>query len=211
MWHDQRHAAGPFRPVTHFTPWLVNYRSLLRWTEPMYIRPFHCTDIPELLTWFPTPAALAQWGSPARQFPLDEPQVAALLAETGGLRPARRIWAAEQDGVLVATTSVVMNWQQGVALLAMVGVAPSARGTGLAKPFLTEIIGMVFSDPAFARLELNVYTFNAAAIRTYERLGFVSEGVRRSAAKVEGERWDVAHYSLLRTEYVPLPGRGLRS
>ena len=44
------------------------------------------------------------------------------------------------------------------------------------------------------------------AIRTYQRLGFVPEGVRRASAVVVGERWDTAMMSLLRTE---LPGSRL--
>lgn len=112
------------------------------------------------------------------------------------------MWAGERQGVLAATASVLMNWQQGTALLSMVGVAPGARGYGLATPFVGQVVASVFQDPAFERLELNVYTFNAAAIRTYEALGFVREGVRRSLAKVGNERWDAAHYSLLRVEYL---------
>ncbi len=78
---------------------------------------------------------------------------------------------------------------------------PEARGLGLAAPFLTEVIATVFGGTVFERLELNVYTFNTAAIRTYKKLGFVCEGVWRSLAKMEGERWDAAHYSMIRSGY----------
>ena len=60
----------------------------------------------------------------------------------------------------------------------------------------------MFAEPVVERLELNVYTFNAAAIRTYEALGFVREGIRRSLAKVGEERWDAAHYAMLRADHV---------
>ena len=63
----------------------------------------------------------------------------------------------------------------------------------------------VFQDPAIERLELNVYTFNAAALRLYDALGFVREGVRRSTARVEGERWDAVHYSMLNAEHRGAP------
>lgn len=166
----------------------------------MELRPFSHADVPFLLAWFRTPAELVQWGGPARRFPLDEAQAAALLAETTGPHPARRIWAGNRHGALAAIASV-LDGRHGTALLTMVGIAPNARGQGLAAPFIGQVLRAVFQDPAVERLELNVYTFNAAAIRLYEALGFVREGVRRSLARVGEERWDAAHYSMLRAEY----------
>ncbi len=170
----------------------------------MDLRPFRQSDIPPLLTWFQTPAELVQWGGPARTFPLDEAQMLALLAETQGAHPARRIWAGDRRGTLAAIASVV-DGRQGTALLTMVGIAPAARGEGLAAPFIAQVLKAVFPDPAIERLELNVYTFNAAAIRLYDALGFVREGVRRSLARVGEERWDAVHYSMLRAEYRDVP------
>lgn len=170
----------------------------------MDLRPFHHADIPPLLAWFQTPAELVQWGGPARTFPLDEAQMGALLAETDGAHPARRIWAGDRHSALAAIASVV-DGRHGTALLTMVGIAPDARKQGLAASFIGQILKTVFQDPAIERLELNVYTFNAAAIRLYDALGFVREGVRRSLARVEGERWDAVHYSMLRAEYSGAP------
>lgn len=170
----------------------------------MEIRQFAQADILPLLAWFRTPAELVQWGGPARRFPLDEVQMTALLAETTGAHPARRIWAGDRHGTLAAIASVV-DGRQGTALLTMVGIAPAARGQGLAAAFIGQILNTVFQDPAIERLELNVYTFNAAAIRLYEALGFVREGIRRLLARVGEERWDAVHFSMLRAEYRDLP------
>ena len=170
----------------------------------MELRLFRHADIPPLLAWFQTPAELVQWGGPGRTFPLDEAQMLALLAETAGAHPARRIWAGDRHGALAAIASV-LDFRHGTALLTMVGIAPDARGQGLAAPFIGQILKAVFEDPAIDRLELNVYTFNAAALRLYDALGFVREGIRRSLARVGEERWDAAHYSMLRTEYRETP------
>lgn len=170
----------------------------------MELRPFRQADIPPLLTWFQTPAELIQWGGPGRRFPLDEAQMLAILAETDNAFPARRIWAGDRHGTLGAIASV-LDGRHGTALLTMVGVAPGARGQGLAAPFIRQVLSAVFQDPAIERLELNVYTFNAAALRLYDALGFVREGVRRSLARVGEERWDAAHYSMLRAEHRGAP------
>jgi RimJ/RimL family protein N-acetyltransferase len=70
----------------------------------------------------------------------------------------------------------------------------------MAVQLLQMIVQRVFALPGFERLELNVYTFNEAAIRTCEALGFVREGVRRSSVRVGTARWDTAMFALLRNE-----------
>jgi RimJ/RimL family protein N-acetyltransferase len=166
----------------------------------MHIRSLTRDDFCAIVTWFPDEAALVQWGGPDVTFPLDESQLDTAMAEGIGERPRRRLWIAELDASPVAHAQVVLDWRHGVARLARVCVAPTHRGSGLALPFLRRVIDATFAEPIFERLELNVYTFNAPAIRTYEKLGFIAEGVRRSSVRVGGERWDTAMFGLLRSE-----------
>lgn len=165
------------------------------------IRNMEDADFPEICRWFTTEKELAQWGGPLPRFPLDPPQLAEMLAESAGTPPRRWLFCAGEPGAATATAQVVLDWRNGVALLGRVAVNPGNRGKGIAAPFLKSIMQRVFAEPDIARLELNVYTFNQAAIHTYEKLGFILEGVRRSSAKVGLERWDAAMYAIVR---VPL-------
>ncbi|MDB5369379.1 MAG: hypothetical protein JWP20_937 [Roseomonas sp.] len=165
----------------------------------MLIRDLAATDLAALRSWFADEAALIQWGGPDLRFPFDAAQMGEMPAE-GDPRPSRWLFAGIEDDILAAHAQVSLDWRHGVARLARVGLAPSMRGRGLAVPFLSEVMDRVFREPAFERLELNVYTFNTAAIRTYKRLGFVPEGVRRAAVKVGSARWDTAMFGLLRPE-----------
>ena len=146
-----------------------------------------------MLDWFSNLEALVQWGGPGLSFPLEAAQLEAMLAETTAIEPARSMFAGHAQ--------VALDWQNGVGRLSRVAINPRMRGRGLARPFLREVTERFFADPAFERLELNVYTFNEAAIRTYRSLGFREEGVRRSSAKVGDVRWDTAIYGLLRNEW----------
>ncbi len=167
----------------------------------MQIRPLERRDFQTIIDWFPSEAAPIQWGGPDVRFPLDEAQLAEMADEGRQTPPLRRLWVGELDGIPAAHAQVALDWRHGVARLARIGISPSLRGRGLAVPFLQQIIRTTFADAAFERIELNVYTFNQAAIRTYRKLGFVQEGVRRSAVKVGTERWDSAVFGLLRTEH----------
>jgi RimJ/RimL family protein N-acetyltransferase len=66
---------------------------------------------------------------------------------------------------------------------------------------LGQVVDRAFSFGGIERLELNVFSFNTPAIRAYERLGFVREGVRRSSTRVGLDRWDTVMMGMLRTEY----------
>ena len=165
--------------------------------------PFTASHFDLLLGWFPTRTDLVQWGGPMLDFPLSPAQLEGMVEDGRSDPPARLCWMAENDGELVGHVQLAFDWRNGNALLSRVAIAPAMRGRGLAAPMIELAIGEAFRFTAVERLELNVYTWNAPAIRTYERLGFTPEGVRRASALVGGERWDTAMMSLLRTE---LPG-----
>ncbi|WDZ80502.1 GNAT family protein (plasmid) [Ensifer adhaerens] len=170
-------------------------------TAPLLVEAFSETHIPEMLDWFSTLEALVQWGGPGLSFPLEAAQIQAMLAGTKAVAPERSMFAGLVDGKLAGHAQVALDWPNGVGRLSRVAINPQMRGRGLAAPFLREVTKRFFTNPAFARLELNVYTFNEAAIRTYRSLGFREEGVRRSSAKVGDVRWDTAIYGLLRNEW----------
>jgi RimJ/RimL family protein N-acetyltransferase len=167
----------------------------------MELQRFTADDTDALAAWFTDEAALVQWGGADVVFPLDRAQMVPLLREAAADPPTRWLVNGVVRNEVVAHAQCALDWRHGVARLARVSVNPACRGSGLAAPFLRLILARVFVLPGFERVELNVYSFNTAAIRTYERLGFVREGVRRSSVRVGAERWDTAMFALLRSQW----------
>jgi RimJ/RimL family protein N-acetyltransferase len=165
------------------------------------LRPFSRIDFPVLVSWFPTEASLVQWGGHFMTFPLDEPQMEGMLKEGMTDPPLRQCWMIVEGTEIIGHSQLSFDWKNGNSTLGRVAVEPGHRGTGRAVPMLRRVMQEAFSHPRIERLELNVYSFNTPAIRTYTRLGFVLEGTRRSAAAVGSERWDVCGMSVLRSEY----------
>jgi RimJ/RimL family protein N-acetyltransferase len=124
-----------------------------------------------------------------------------MLAEADTVPPSRLCWMAEHDGPLIGHAQLGFDWRNGNATLSRVAIAPWARGRGLATPMLRLVLEEAFVHSEIERVELNVYAWNAPAIRSYERLGFQTEGVRRSSALVDGARWDTAIMGMLRQEW----------
>ncbi|MFT4002888.1 MAG: GNAT family protein [Rhizobium sp.] len=165
--------------------------------------PFSRSHFSTLSDWFPTHADLVQWGGPLLDFPLSHDQLDRMLAEGETTPPSRLCWMAEEAGESVGHVQLAFDWRNGNVVLGRVAIAPERRGQGLAGPMVGLAIAEAFLFEAVERVELNVFTWNAPAIRTYERLGFTLEGIRRASARVEGQRWDTAMMGLLRTELPP--------
>ena len=157
-----------------------------------------------LKSWFRDERALVQWGGPGLHHPLDDDQLASMLAETSGTKPARWARSAIVSGVCAGHTQMSLDWANGIGRLARVGVSPEHRRQGIGRSMLQEVIKSAFRDGDIERLELNVFSWNTAAISTYKHLGFIAEGTRRSSVRVGIERWDTDIMGLLRSEWVAI-------
>lgn len=82
---------------------------------------------------------------------------------------------AEIDGVLVGSCGMTVLCQEGN--IDNVVVAPAFRGRGVAQRMLQELLSIGEADGVEA-FTLEVRVGNAPAIHVYEKLGFVSEGIR---------------------------------
>lgn len=153
--------------------------------------------------WFPTERDAVQWAGPAIRHPVDAAQLSAMVVQGRGSPPDRRCWMVRDDDGIVGHAQLAYDWRHGNASLSRVAVAPDRRGHGLAVPLVTLLIRRAFDEPSIERIELNVYAWNAPALRTYERAGFRHEGVRRSSARIMDERWDTAIMGLLRPDWHP--------
>lgn len=78
----------------------------------------------------------------------------------------------------------------------------AAQGTGAAAFATRSILHIAFEELGLEKVYLNVLADNARAIRFYEKMGFVREGLSRSAIVVKGERRDLCWYGILKGEYL---------
>jgi RimJ/RimL family protein N-acetyltransferase len=165
------------------------------------LRTFCEKDFGLLSSWFASEEEVVQWGGPLVRYPLDQTQMQSMLKETIGTRPVRKCWMAELEGETVGHVQLSFDWRNGNATVGRVIIAPNHRGKRLAAPMLRLVLEQAFGVAEVYRVELNVYTFNQPAIRTYLSLGFKAEGTRRQAALVGEKRWDVCGMAILRPDF----------
>jgi len=95
----------------------------------------------------------------------------------------------------------------GTARLSLYVGKPAARGAGIGHTAVALALREAFGALRLHKVWLTVHCRNTAAVRLYERLGFVVEGVLRGEFILDGERIDALRMSMLRGE-LEEPGAG---
>jgi len=176
------------------------------------LRPFERDDFARLIGWTKPPEFLVQWAGPTFSYPLDEAQLEKHLQGSEGDQPRRRIFKAVEAN----TNEVVghidldhIDLQNKSARICRVLVGEySARGRGIGTQMVSRILEIGFEQLGLHRIELAVFDFNEAAIRCYEKCGFVKEGLLRDARRVGSEYWSLYIMSILESEWGRSARRG---
>ena len=76
------------------------------------------------------------------------------------------------------------------------------RGRGLGTDAMRVLARFAFEQLNLNRINLTVFEYNPAAIRSYEKCGFVHEGRQRQFLNREGQRWDMIYMGLLKEDWL---------
>ena len=108
---------------------------------------------------------------------------------------------AEDDGERVGSASYrLLNERNRIVEGGRLAVDPRFRGRRLGDEIARAFQRLVLGELGFHRLELQIYGFNERAIAHAERVGYVREGVKRSAYLKGGAWQDAVLYSMLQDE-----------
>jgi L-phenylalanine/L-methionine N-acetyltransferase len=115
---------------------------------------------------------------------------------------------AEVDGIVVGTLGLHVDATPRRRHCGRIGIAVHDRfqGQGVGAALLAAAINLADNWLGLHRLELQVYSDNAAAIRLYEKVGFVVEGIARDFALRDGVFVDALLMARLRTAPGEDPG-----
>lgn len=166
------------------------------------LRPFTRADFGRLIGWVDDagPEFLVQWAGTQFDFPLDEAQLEAHMAETEGPQPTRRVYAAVDDaGAVVghAELSRIDHKNRSATVARLLVGDPASRGKGIGAEIVTALLDIAFGELELHRIALYVLDFNLAAIRLYEGLGFKTEGHFVEARRVGSAFWNVYYMAML--------------
>ncbi len=112
-----------------------------------------------------------------------------------GSRAGFAVLDSETATFLGMAALVEIRWDESEAELGYM-VAPAARGRGVAGRAIRLVSGWAL-ELGLARVEALIDIANEPSLRAVERAGYTREGVLRSTHFKDGERADIAVYSLL--------------
>jgi RimJ/RimL family protein N-acetyltransferase len=163
---------------------------------------FEPRDLPALARWYQDAGFLRLFDADPCE-PKTEAQLAGYLEEqhkskTGfvfAIRFLNRddlIGYIELDGIV---------WSQGSGWISVGFGEAIHRGQGHGTEAMRLLLQFAFGELNLRRVQLTVFSYNAAAIRLYEKLGFRREGTFREFVQRDGQLYDMVLYGLLRREW----------
>jgi len=172
-------------------------------TDSIVLRPFERGDFVRLMSWIRSPEFLIQWAGPQFEYPLDESQLEAYFQDSQGEKPSRMIYKVVDtcDEVIGHIELNKIDLQNGSGTISRVLVDPHHQGKGVCARMLRQLLAVAFQQLRLHRVDLFVFDFNLNAIRCYERVGFVKEGLLRDVRKVGNTYWSGHFMSILSHEW----------
>ncbi|MGI9016188.1 MAG: GNAT family N-acetyltransferase [Euzebya sp.] len=108
----------------------------------------------------------------------------------------------DEHNSLVGTLGFTsIEWSNRVAELSITVPDPSRWGKGYGTEAISLAVEFGFEEMNLHRIQLSVFSYNTRALRAYERVGFVREGVLREYLARDGRRHDMIVLGLLAEEW----------
>jgi len=92
--------------------------------------------------------------------------------------------------------------QHGDTLVAIALGEREYWGKGYGTDAMKIILRYAFDELNLRRVGLIVFEYNPRAIRSYEKVGFVPEGIVREVMQRDGKRWDFQYMGILHEEWL---------
>ncbi len=168
---------------------------------------FERKDFARLKSWVESPEFLLQWAGPIFRYPLDEAQLEKYIQESESAPPSRRIFKVEDkdDHEVIGHIELdhIDRRNRSATVCRVLVGEPSLRRKGIGFQMVRKLLQIGFEEMRLHRIDLVVFDFNEAAIRCYEKAGFVKEGRLRESRRIGSEYWSLYQLSFLEDEWRP--------
>lgn len=175
---------------------------------------FSREDFQQLMEWMNSEHLITNWAGSLFRYPLTEESLDWYIEDTNDIHSSDAFIYKAVNTLTGKTVghislgSVSKKNRSGRISRVLVGNTHE-RGKGVCTGMINAVLKIGFEDLNLHRISLGVYDFNHAAIRCYEKCGFVKEGLMRDVLRYEDEYWSLWEMSILEEEWRSLhPPKG---
>lgn len=160
---------------------------------------FECEDFDTLISWVDSPETLMQFAGPSFSFPLTAEQLETSLQDLN--RHAFKAVDVERKKMMGYGE---IYFKLKTAFLGRIIIGEqNMRGRGLGLVLVQQLTHYAYRlNPQ--QIELNVFDWNIAAIKCYQKAGFVFDPDKRLQRKANGKSWTVLNMVLQKDATNPL-------
>lgn len=168
---------------------------------------FKKEDFNQLIEWINNEHLLTNWAGSLFSYPLTTDSLEWYIEGTNDLSGSDAfVYKAvdTESGKIVGHVSLgsISRKNRSARISRVLVGNTNERGKGVCQGMINAILKLGFEDLELHRISLGVYDFNTAAIRCYEKCGFVSEGVQRDILRYRAnEYWSLVEMSILEDEW----------
>ena len=176
--------------------------------ELVYLRPAERADLDLFVRWFADEETTRHLATRAPFSKAMEEKWFESMLEQQGKRGYHFVICLLADDRAIGTAGFHnVNQEDGHAAFGIVIGEKAEWSKGYGTDALRAICDFGFGQLRLERIELDVYEPNRRAQRSYEKAGFVTEGILRHSHFSDGRFHDVLRMSLLREEWAAQPHR----
>lgn len=171
---------------------------------------FDREDFKQLIEWINSEHLITNWAGSLFRYPLTEESLDWYIEDTNDYEKSDAFIYKAVDTKTGNTVGHVslggISEKNRAGRISRVLVGNTAeRGKGYCTGMINAILKIGFEELKLHRISLGVYDFNKAAIRCYEKCGFIKEGVMRDVLRYQDNTyWSLVEMSILEHEWKEL-------
>ncbi|MBS1653131.1 MAG: GNAT family N-acetyltransferase [Bacteroidetes bacterium] len=154
--------------------------------QDIRLEKFSKTDFDTLLSWIKDEKELIQFAGPIFSFPLTKEQLSNYVADSK--RNAFKIIHNDTNRVIGHCEAYKTDKQNSRLCRILIG-DKNFRGKGYGTILAKLLTEWSFDNLHTNFVDLNVYDFNASAIKSYENVGFKKIAINEMTTQVNSENW----------------------
>ena len=166
------------------------------------LEPFSENDFERLIAWVDNKELLMTIAGPYFSFPLTEEQLHAYTSDAKSYS-FNIVDAAEN---IIIGHAEIRESGNGIFKIDKLLIGDKAsRGKGLCQPIMQLLVNYAFTQLHATTVELNVFDWNTAAIKCYERTGFVMNADKTTSFPVGDKVWTAMNMQIKKPAKQKLP------